>query len=462
MKTMLERNDRRIPRLMFTGSGSGSGKTTVTCAVMQALADRGLSLHAFKCGPDYIDPLFHQQAIGAGSSNLDLFFYDENTLRQLLLENAGKADIALMEGVMGYYDGVSMGSSEKSSYDIARVTKTPAVLIVNARGMAYSLVALVRGFLNEAPDSGLRGLILNKVSAAAYPAMKEAIERAFGPAFRVYGYLPPMPDCAFESRPLGLVPAGEIRDIKEKLRHLAQQAEQSIDLNGLMALASGAPDIKAKSIDIEPVSAPVRIAVAQDKAFCFYYQDNLRLLEKLGAELIPFSPISDACLPPCDGLYIGGGYPELHLKALCNNKPMRLSLRGALSDGLPCIAECGGFMYLTESIDDVPMVGFLGGACRRAGHLVRFGYTVLTARRDNLLCEEGCSFPVHEFHYYDCTQNGADFLARKPSGKSWPCGHASSQLYAGFPHLPFYSRPGLARSFCSKALKYHDSQEKQT
>ncbi|NLZ89306.1 MAG: cobyrinate a,c-diamide synthase [Clostridiales bacterium] len=449
-----------LPRVLFAGVQSGCGKTTVTCAVMQALVNRGLKLHAFKCGPDYVDPLFHQRAMGTKGSNLDLFFYDENTLLSLLNHHGKQADLSILEGVMGYYDGWSFENDEKSSHHIARLTQTPAVLVVNARGMAYSLIALLKGFVEAMPDSCIQGVILNQVTQGSYERMKASIEQHFGARLRVLGYLPSLPEAVFESRQLGLVTPDDIQDVQQKLQLLARQAQNSIDLDGLLQLARTAPALKGHALPFVDAMPPVRIAVAWDSAFCFYYQDNLDVLKSMGAQLIPFSPLSDQRLPECDALYLGGGYPELHAQTLSNNQSLRKNIKQALQAGLPCIAECGGFMYLTAAIDNHPMVGFLPGECRNTGKLQRFGYITLTAAQDNMLCKQGQSIRAHEFHYYDCTDNGHGFVAEKPSGRSWPCVHSTDRLYAGFPHLPFYANLDFAVNFYQQALNYQQEKER--
>lgn len=446
-------------QFLIAAPRSGSGKTTVTCAVLTALQRRGAAPCAFKCGPDYIDPMFHERAIGAKGSNLDLFFYDDNTARCLLAENAAGADVSILEGVMGYYDGRGVKTMEKSTYEIAKETDTPAVLIVNGRGMSFSVTAVIRGFLSMVPDSGIRGVILNNVSAMTYPYLKEAIEEQFGGVIKPLGFLPPMKDCAFESRHLGLVTAGEIADVREKLQRLAAQAEQSIDLGGLLALARESAPIRYAPIPVRRFETPVRIAVAMDKAFCFYYRDNLELLRKMGAELCFFSPLSDGALPACDGLYLGGGYPELHLAQLSGNTSMKDSIRSALSCGMPCIAECGGFMYLTEGIEGYPMVGLLPGTCKNQGRLTRFGYITLTAKADNMLCQAGERIRAHEFHHYDAEDTGAGFTAEKKPGASWDCAFATERLYAGYPHLPFYANPRFAENFHAAAAAYKRERE---
>ena len=267
------------PRILLAGTNSGCGKTTLTCAVLQALVNRGLRTGAFKCGPDYIDPMFHSRVIGAHSANLDLFFFSPNTLNYLLAANSQGCDVSIVEGVMGFYDGLSLTSTQASSYAVAKETRTPVVLTVNARGAAFSVLATIQGFLALEPDSGIRGVILNQCSPMSYPALARAIRERFGEKVVPLGYLPPMKECALESRHLGLVTAQEVEDLKQKLNLLAAQAEKSLDLEGLLTLARSAPPLSFEPVNL-PRQEPVRIAVAMDKAFCFYYGDNLRALEE--------------------------------------------------------------------------------------------------------------------------------------------------------------------------------------
>ena len=436
-----------LPRILLAGTNSGCGKTTVVCGILQALKNRGEAIASFKCGPDYIDPMFHSAVLGLGCRNLDLQFFGENTLRYLLAQGEGTA---IIEGVMGYYDGIGV-SREASSYAIAKAAGAPTVLVVNARGAAHSILATLAGFLGLYPDSGIQGVILNNCSPMLYPKLEQLIREHFAGAIQPLGFLPPLPECSLESRHLGLVTAAELSDLEEKLRILGQNAEKYIHLEELLALAKTAP---ALSWEMPQVSAPgsrVRIAVARDRAFCFYYEDNFRLLEQLGAELVPFSPLEDAALPEnIQGLYLGGGYPELHAQALAKNKTMRADLRRALEGGLPCIAECGGFLYLQEQLLGQPMVGFLKGSGFYTGHLVRFGYAQLTANRDSMLLRQGETLKIHEFHYYDVDDPGDGFTAKKASGSSWQCGMVSDSLYAGFPHIHFYAKPIVAARFLDR------------
>lgn len=471
---------KRIPRIILGASGSGSGKTTVTCGLLQALKNRGKKLASFKCGPDYIDPMFHTEVLGIPSRNLDLFFTEEKITRHLLARNAKDADFAVIEGVMGYYDGLGGKSTECSTYDLARKTGTPGILVVDCKGMSVSVLALVKGFFQLYEDSGLKGVILNRLSPMLYPDIKDQIEEALG--IPVFGYLPEMKDSRFESRHLGLVTAGEIGDIKETIDRIAKQVEASVDLDGILrlgeeaeplALAEDGPlkilgQAKSREAIQGEASAKVRIAVAKDKAFCFYYQDNLDLLESLGAELAFFSPLTDKGLPDnVQGLIIGGGYPELYLEELSGNQTMLADIKRALTQDLPCIAECGGFMYLQKGIKDqagqhYKMVGALQGESFPTDKLTRFGYISLTAQGDNLLCKKGETFRGHEFHYWDSTHCGEDFLAQKPLRKTnWPCVVAGPNLWAGYPHIHFYSNIEGAVHFMQKCRGFSAADQEK-
>lgn len=443
---------KAAPRLLIAGTNSGCGKTTVTCAILQALVNAGVPIAAAKCGPDYIDPMFHREIIGAKSSNLDPFFFDDDTLRFLLAQNGAGKDVTVIEGVMGYYDGIGLDSSRASTFEVAQRTESPVVLVLNAKGAGLSVLAVLDGFLHFAPKNRIRGVILNGCTAMIYPTLARAIEERFG--IRACGFLPQMPDCSLESRHLGLITAAEVDDLKEKMQRLAAKAQETIDLNALLQIAKSAPPLAFTPPDISDAGEHVRIGVARDRAFCFYYEDSLDLLCRLGAEIVPFSPLSDERLPEdLHGLYLGGGYPELYAERLEANAAMRASIRAAVERGLPCVAECGGFMYLTESIAGHAMVGALPGDCFDTGKLTRFGYITATAREGSLLCRAGEQVPMHEFHHWDTPQPGGAFLAEKPSGKQWRCAYATDTLYAGFPHFHFYAKPVMAQRFLAACRK---------
>lgn len=442
-----------MKRILIGGTGSGCGKTTITCAVLKALYDRGLRVSAFKCGPDYIDPMFHKNVIGVDAHNLEGYFCDDNTLRFLLAEYA--ADISVIEGVMGYYDGADRDTGRGSAHSVARITETPSVLVINCRGMGESIGAVVSGFLNYR-ENNIRGVIFNELSERLEPAARE-ICAELGTE-----YLGRFPRCdfSFDSRHLGLVTPGEMSDIRDKLKRLGELAERYLELDGIMEISEcGELSFTAPEFPKTRFSPPPVIAVAEDSAFCFQYAENLDLLRKLGCEIRRFSPMNDSAVPECDGLILCGGYPELYAKRLFGNESMLRSVRGAIESGVPTIAECGGFMYLHERFSDdsgteYNGVGVIPGSAFRTDKLRRFGYAELTARRCNLLCNEGESVRAHEFHYWDSDNAGADFLARKADGREWECGHCTERLYAGFPHLYFYSDIRIARRFAEKCAEF--------
>lgn len=414
---------------------------------------------AFKCGPDYIDPMFHRRIVGAPSGNLDLFFFEENTARYLLAKNGAEREINIIEGVMGFYDGLSLTTTQSSAYHLSEVTKSPVVLVIDAKGAALSVLAVIQGVLQFRPQNRICGVILNHCTEMTYHTLAQAITENFGGAVRPLGFLPKMPQCRLESRHLGLITAAEIGDLKEKMQLLADQAEKTLDLDGIENIAANAEPLEYEPIIFPRYEDSVRIAVAQDRAFCFYYEDSLDVLREMGAELVPFRPLEDEALPAgIHGLYLGGGYPELYAGALSRNHGMKQSIGDALLQNLPCIAECGGFMYLTEAIGEKSMVGALPGKCYNTQKLTRFGYVTLRAEKKNILCDAGEEIRGHEFHYWDCENSGADFTAEKPSGKHWPCVVANEFLYAGYPHFHFYGNPAFAVNFyeaCQKEKHRH-------
>ncbi|MCF0141829.1 MAG: cobyrinate a,c-diamide synthase [Parasporobacterium sp.] len=449
----------RVPRIVLAGTNSGCGKTTITCALLQALVDRGLKTGSFKCGPDYIDTMFHSRITGSPSSNLDTFFFDENTLNYLLSENGKANEINIIEGVMGFYDGLDMEKSIASTYEAAKLTHSPVVLTVGARGASLSVLAVIQGFLSFLPENQIQGVILNQCTAGTYEMLKNAIIKRFHGKVRPLGFLPSMADCSLESRHLGLVTAAEVADLEKKMKLLSETAQKTLDIEAIINLANEAPDVECEPIEVKTFEK-VRIGVAKDKAFCFYYEDSLAMLSRMGAELVPFSPLEDSSLPEnLQGLYLGGGYPELYTEKLNANSSMLSDIKSALDKGLPCIAECGGFMYLTEAIAGKPMVGALKGSCGDAGKLVRFGYITLTAEKDNLLGPAGSAIRGHEFHHWDCTEPGGDFTASKLSGKSYSCVIATDTIYAGYPHFHFYANPSFAESFYKACLKFKGEEK---
>lgn len=449
---------------MLAAASSGSGKTTIACAILQALTRMGEHPVSFKCGPDYIDPMFHRQVLGVPSRNLDLFFSDEATAAYLLQKNSENFSLAFIEGVMGYYDGIAT-TTEASSWQLAKATQTPVVLVLNCKGMSVSIAAQLGGYLSYQPDSQIKGVILNQVSKSIYPEIKALIEQRYDVA--VCGYMPKMSDCSLESRHLGLVTAEEIGDLQQRLEKLGEQAMQTIDLPLLLKIAAQAPALAVPAVQLPaPNPTPLRIGVARDKAFSFYYADNLELLEQLGAQLVEFSPLHDPQLPDdLDGLLLGGGYPELYADTLSQNRTLMAQIKASLQNGLPCIAECGGFQYLCEQLEGAdsksyPMVGFLPGSSFRTPSLRRFGYVRLTAQKDNLLCKKGEGFAAHEFHYWDSQHCGNGCIAQKPCRRSsWECVVCDENFWAGYPHLYFYANVQMAKNFLNRCNRFHTQKE---
>ena len=456
----------KIPRILLAAGASGSGKTLITCGILEALVQRGLKTASFKCGPDYIDPMFHSRVIGTKSRNLDTFFTEPAITRYLLIRNSQDCDVAVMEGVMGYYDGVGGTTTRASAYDLASTTETPVILIVNSKGMSVSLAAYIKGFLEYKENSGIKGVIFNQMSPMLYSRMKDLVENELH--IQVLGYVPKVEDCVIESRHLGLVLPDEIPELKSRLRKLAEVLENSLDIDGILKLAATAPDLKDETepAGIDPafgfhLEEPVRIAVAEDEAFCFFYADNFRLLKKMGAELVPFSPIRDEELPEnIQGLLLYGGYPELNGQKLEENISMKTSIKEAVEGGMPCLAECGGFMYLHDTMEDMDGVerhtaGVIPGRSYRTPRLNRFGYITLAQKKPVLGEADLGSIPGHEFHYFDSENCGGDFTAHKPESKrSWECIHGTDTMLVGYPHLYYYGCPKLPKAFLKKCLDY--------
>ncbi|MBQ6416405.1 MAG: cobyrinate a,c-diamide synthase [Butyrivibrio sp.] len=438
------------PRILIAAPKSGSGKTTVTLGILAALIKQNIDVCSFKCGPDYIDPMFHRDVVGIPSGNLDTFFTTDDLTRKIFADEY-TGDMAVIEGVMGLYDGIGGVEEQGSSYDLARVLRTPIVLVVDGRGAGRSLIAQIRGFLDYDSEKLIKGVILNKTSKSFAAVLMPLIEKELG--IRCYGYVENKKDIELSSRHLGLILPKEIDDLKEKLDITAGIIEEGVDIKGLLELSKKAEAISFTKSKAEPKALRARIAVAYDEAFCFYYRENLELLKRLGAEIVFFSPIRDKALPQnTDGLILGGGYPENYLKDLSDNRDMLHDIKEKLSLGLPVLAECGGFMYLTKKITDpdgnsYEMAGFIDADTSWAGKKVRFGYVELS--------DDEFQIKGHEFHYYDTDNNGEAFVAKKPAGnRKYMCIHHKNGSYMGFPHLYYPSCPDFAEKFLDEAAKH--------
>lgn len=466
-----------IPGIMIAAPASGSGKTSAACGLMAAFGSRGLKVRSCKCGPDYIDPMFHREVLGVDSENLDLFFSKPEELRECFRRHTAGADLTVVEGVMGYYDGMGLDTDRGSSYEVASVLNLPVILVVPCRGAALSLAASVRGMLAFRKESNIRGILLNRVSGMLYPRLKQMMEselKQAGYDIPVVGYMPEDEAFRLESRHLGLITPQEIEGLRGQTARAGEILAGTADLDLILQIAEkGAANGETAEEDRsetgdKPVFGTgenrVRIGIARDKAFCFYYKDNLELLEKLGCELVPFSPLSDPRLPDgLSGLIFGGGYPELYGRTLAENKGLLQEIHSLIEDGIPCLAECGGFMYLHEELEDREgqvwkMTGNIKGRTWPVGRLVRFGYVKIMP--EEARTEAGYLFPGeeirgHEFHYWDSTDSGSDCLAVKPDGRrSWQCIHMDGNLFAGYPHLYLPSLPAFAERFVRRCREW--------
>lgn len=438
---------------MIAATGSGRGKTTFTTALLMLLKDKGV--HAFKCGPDYIDPMFHKSVLGIPSTNLDSFFCDENLLKKVLIDNSG--DINIIEAAMGLYDGI--GASKKASaYEIASYIDCPIILLIDGYGMGYSLIAEIKGFLSMDENKLIKGVVLNRVSEKYYKKIAPVIEKETG--VKLLGFLPKIKGAEIKSRHLGLMSPDE-NNFDEKLNMICEEMERSVNLEGIISIANNGcfhteddenkNDDKNKNhdneINLESVTEKLSVSVAKDEAFSFIYEENIKFLRKLGCEVTYFSPIHDKEIPNgSDVVILYGGYPENYAKELSANKDMVCSLRYFYEDGKKIIAECGGFMYLLDAICvdgcNHDMAGIIRGNAYRTKGLVRFGYVNI---KENDLTIKG-----HEFHHFEV--GGTEYsdsmmVENASSGENYKGMIYTEKLLAGFPHLYYLSCPELIRRF---------------
>lgn len=452
--------------LVIAGTGSGAGKTTVTLAIMAALKEKGYAVQGFKSGPDYIDPTYHTAVTGRPSRNLDSWMLDEETVKEIFVRGSSGSDISIIEGVMGMYDGKSPLSDEGSSAHISRIVNAPTVLVVSVESMARSAAAVVKGFQSFSPGVRIAGVIANKAgSEGHYRIVKEAIEHECG--VPVVGYLPREAGIDIPERHLGLVPSIERGELEPFFRKLGQLAAAHFDLDRLLDMAAGPPlACEPKLFARRAKPCGVRIAVAKDAAFHFYYPENLELLEACGAELVYFSPLAGDAVPAeADGLYIGGGFPEEFAERLSRSDEVKKSVRERVRSGMPTLAECGGYMYMTDAIRDTqgrtyPMVGLIPGTVTMQTKLAALGYREVTGTEHNFLLGSGAAARGHEYHYStfqpaDGTDPGPAFayLSKGRLGSKAE-GVASGSLVAGYTHVHFASNPEMAVRFVQACSRY--------
>jgi|LSQX01.2.fsa_nt_gb cobyrinic acid a,c-diamide synthase len=483
------------PRVLIAGTGSGSGKTTMTCALLMALKTRGKTPVAFKCGPDYIDPMFHRKVTGVFSGNLDLFLMGEDSALDSLASHGSLGNISILEGAMGLYDGIG-NEGAASANEVSLVTETPVLLTVSVTGKARSICAEIKGFLEFAPNR-IKGILLNTCSKGMFSYYQQLIEGIL--KIPVIGYLPNIREAEIGSRNLGLITADEIQDIQLKLKALGDTALETFDWHRFDFLVEEAGALKesqarssvkasqkssleqleqgkeAKQKVVAPKGKVEKlpiIYVSKDQAFCFAYEENIQCLAEQGADIRFFSPLHDPILPKdADGVIIWGGYPELHGEEIRLNESLRKDLYRKVQDGLPLYAEGGGFMFLHSQIitsDDqgqeetIPGVGVFKGACRMTTRLQEFGYATLTAQRDNLLFKKGETARCHSFHRSRSELEGRAFFARKASGSGdYMTGQSFNRALGSYVHLHFTELPKAVTRFIETTQAYHRERERE-
>jgi cobyrinic acid a,c-diamide synthase len=450
--------------LVIAGTQSGVGKTTLTLGLLYALARRGLTVQPFKVGPDFIDPGHHTRAAGRFCRNLDGWMLSREANLALFRRQARGADVAVVEGVMGLFDGYDGATEAGSTAQMAKWLGLPVLLVVDARAMARSAAALVHGFASFDPGLSLAGVVFNRIGSLAH---LEYLQQALTslPGVRCFGGIPRDQELSIPERHLGLATAEDHPLEGAYLDHLADRLEAHLDLPGLLAAL---PQL-ALPEGPAPATSPalVRLGVARDRAFCFYYPENLELLASFGAELVPFSPLVDRDLPAgLDGIYLGGGYPELYAGQLAANEPLRRALRGGAAGGLPIYAECGGLMYLSREIIDLegrvhPMAGVFPFLVRMLPRLKALGYREVTLAADSLLGPAGTTARGHEFHYSEIAGDPIEVprlyrLTPRRGGAAVSEGYSDRHVLASYVHLHFGSNPEVARYLVASCRAYKD------
>ena len=437
------------PRVVVAGTHSGVGKTTVATGLMAALRRRGDRVAPAKVGPDFIDPGYHALATGQPGRNLDAWICGEDRIAPLAEKAANGADVLVVEGGMGLFDGAAESGNPASTAHVARLLDAPVVLVVDTSAMSGSVAALVHGYATFDPAVRIAGVVLNRVGSPAHEAMlREALEPIGIP---VLGVLTRGDELAWRDRHLGLVPVVEQREAVEKsLDRLADAVDTSCDLDVISALARAAPPLAVGEAPTARPSGRARVAVAGGPAFSFTYPDNLELLEQAGAELVPFDPRADAALPAAvDAVYAGGGFPEVFVEELASNRPLLTDVRARVTDGLVTWAECGGLLWLSRSLDGHALCGALDAEGHMSDRLT-LGYRSAHAAVDTPLGPAGAELRGHEFHYSSLDPAG-DALTMSGRNGETRAGFASPRLFASYLHLHLAADPGIAERFVATA-----------
>jgi len=445
----------RTPRIVVAGTHSGAGKTTIASGLMAALVNRGLRVAPFKVGPDFIDPSYHALATGRPGRNLDAFLSGPDLIGPLFAHGARRADVAIVEGVMGLFDGKSGGGELASTAHVAKLLDAPVVLVVDARAMARSAAAMVHGYATFDSELNVAGVVLNRVGSATHEKM---LREALAPlGIPVLGVLRRDDAISTPDRHLGLVPAAERRrEARESIDALGTVVARSLDLDAVMRLASSAGSLCAEPWNPEAPEEErtpgVRVAVAAGPSFSFLYEENVELMEGAGAEVIPFDPTSDEELPDgTDALYLGGGFPETYADALSANEPMKESVARFAGEGRPVVAECGGLLYLARELDGKPMCGVLDVAARMTDRLT-LGYREARATHDSPLAEENASVRGHEFHYSAVEPGAGQSPAWDLAGRGVE-GFVAGGVHASYLHTHWAAVPELPRRLLRTAKR---------
>ncbi|MDN5332171.1 MAG: cobyrinic acid a,c-diamide synthase [Tepidanaerobacteraceae bacterium] len=450
---------------MIAGTHSGSGKTTLALGIMGALAERG-EVAAFKVGPDYIDTAYHRFVTKAPSYNLDVFMQGEEKLKDLYLKKSEGRFVSVVEGVMGLFDGLDDTGYASSAY-VAKLLSLPVILVVDASGMARSISAMVKGYKEFDEGLNVKGVILNRVSGEGhFSLLKRCLKQDL--KIPALGYLPYDGGLSLPERHLGLLPVWEMKNLEEKFETLFEKVKKYVDLEELLSIASSAKIVENPYYDKKSSisEAVVKIGVAMDEAFNFYYAQSLETLRELGAELVFFSPLGDSSLPEgISGLIIGGGFPEIFAEKLSSNNDMMKSIREAFEAGMPIYAECGGLMYLGKSITDgsgrrFPMVGVFEMDSVMTDGLKRFGYAEATVMEDTVIAPPGAFIRGHEFHYSEVinSKEKTSYIVRKRNGKTYNCGFKKKNCLGTFLHVDFYAYPELGRYFIEKCRRFKEGE----
>ena len=437
---------------LIAGTNSGIGKTTVSMGLMACFEN----VSPFKTGPDYIDGKFHEYVTGNKSYNLDYFLMGEDGIRESFLKHT--ENFAIVEGVMGLYDGMDNSLDNGSSAHTARILNLPVILVVDGKGKSTSIAAQVMGYVNFDRRVNVAGVIINRISSEkTYKILKEAVEKYCNT--KCFGYIPDIKEISVSSRHLGLMQAHEVKDLKEKIEFLKNEIKKTVDIQGIYKVSEFIPNYSLKNLFFYNKNKykGLRIGIAKDSAFSFYYNDNIEFLQNTGVEIVYFSPLMDKKIPEnINMLYFGGGYPEIYSEELSKNISMINSVKDFYNKGGVIYGECGGFIYLSDKLitffgKEYSFVGLTGNIIemREKLDIARFGYI-------NIEYKENIYGRGHEFHYSKIKKEGEErkeFKIEKPNGRKWECGFSSKNLLCGYPHIHFFKSSGIIFDLMDRALK---------